>query len=259
MSAIATASTKADPDSQACGASPSARKRQGDKRDCSNAVSPHAPVGLSAAAVAAGADLFSSTTTGGACQGCHGGAKWTVSRRFYSPSGTTNEALLTTAYDGAALTAAGFPSELLPAGTGSQFMRSPNPKSGAFDQIQCVLRPVGTFATSPAGVNVVELRADMVTAGQGNEAVGKGFNVPSLLGVQVGAPFFHAGNARTLEELLGDTFAEHHRALAGATYLETAADVDKLVQYLLSIDNDKALVAIPATPGATGGVLCDAP
>jgi hypothetical protein len=32
-----------------------------------------------------------------------------------------------------------------------------------------------------------------------------------------------------------------------------------LVQYLLSIDNGKPTVAIPATPGATGGILCEAP
>ena len=43
---------------------------------------------------------------------------------------------------------------------------------------------------------------------------GIGYNVPSLLGVATGAPFLHAGNARTLEALFDTTFATHTRALA---------------------------------------------
>lgn len=218
-----------------------------------NIRSPRAPVGLAAADVAAGESLFVAAR----CDGCHGGAKWTLSRRFYAPSGPTNELLLTTPYDGAALVSAGFPAALLPAESGLQFMRSPNPKSGALDQIQCVLRPVGTFGVSPIDVGVVELRADMVSIGQGNEPSGRGFNVPSILGTQAGAPFFHAGNARTLEELLSSLFEEHHAALTSG-FDPQGQDLSNLVAYLLSIDESSTPFALPLV-GADGGDFCATP
>ena len=70
----------------------------------------------------------------------------------------------------------------------------------------------------------------------------------------------HAGNARTLEAALSDTFAQHHQALAPNFLIESdpsvaLGEVDQLVQYLLSIDEDKAPVALPP-PGAQGGALC---
>jgi hypothetical protein len=220
--------------------------------------SPRAPVGLAAADVAAGKVLYEDLTTGGKCQGCHGGAKWTISTRFYTPSGATNAALLAEAYDGAALVGAGFPAALLPAPAGAQFMRGPSPLSAANDQIQCVLRPVGTYAVSPAQVNVVELKQDMVSAAQGNAANGNGYNVPSLLGLSVGAPYFHAGNARTLEELLDDLFAAHRDAL-GTLGALSATEMDQLVAFLLSIDEGTTVIAAPATVGADGGDFCAAP
>ncbi|HZO16365.1 MAG TPA: hypothetical protein VFB62_23990, partial [Polyangiaceae bacterium] len=218
-----------------------------------NIRSPRAATGLDAAAVTAGEALF----TANKCDGCHGGAKWTLSRRFYQPSGTTNAALLAEPYDGAALVTAGFPVELLPATSGFQFMRSPSPPSGALDQIQCVLRPVGTFAVSATDVNVVELRQDMITKGQGEETNGNGFNVPSILGMQVGAPYFHAGNARTLEELLSELFDGHHAALS-AGFAPSADEVRELVAYLLSIDEATTPFALP-TAGPDGGDFCAAP
>jgi hypothetical protein len=217
-----------------------------------NVRSPRAPVTLAAADVAAGQALYQAAQ----CAGCHGGAKWTVSQRFYAPAGATNEALLTAEYETVAL-AAGFPEALMPATPGFRFMRSPNPKNGALDQIQCVLRPVGTFAVSPTDVNVVELKQDMVSTGQGAEINGNGFNVPSILGTQVGAPFFHAGNARTLEELLSTLFDDHHAALA-PSFAPSTAEVRQLVMYLLSIDEATPVVPLPAL-GPGGGDLCAAP
>ena len=41
---------------------------------------------LSAADVTAGRAVFIANN----CQGCHGGGKWTVSRRFYAPNDTIN-------------------------------------------------------------------------------------------------------------------------------------------------------------------------
>jgi hypothetical protein len=50
----------------------------------------------------------------------------------------------------------------------------------------------------------------------------------------VGAPYFHAGNARTLEEALGDTFRAHRTSLFDFT--PTATELRQLVAFLLSID-----------------------
>jgi hypothetical protein len=57
-----------------------------------------------------------------------------------------------------------------------------------------VLRDVGTFPArargiAPEGVTVKEVRQDMATLAQGLT----GFNIPSLLGMVTGAPYFHAG------------------------------------------------------------------
>ena len=217
--------------------------------------SPRAPSNLDAAKVAAGRQLFS---VDGACQGCHGGDKWTISKRFYSPSATEMSALKAKAWT----PPAGFPATLLPAST-NRFMRfaGTDPAHfGDFDQIQCVLRPVGTFGVADDIQGIQELRANMTTPGQGNEADGKGFNPPSLLGSSTGAPYLHGGNATSLESLFDQRFAAHHGALApnfltDADPQARAQKVAQLVQFLLSIDADAAPVTIPSA-GAQGGDFC---
>ena len=217
---------------------------------------PKKPSNLDGAKVTAGRQIF---LADGSCQGCHGGDKWTISRKFYDASVKTNQDLTTTAW----APPPGFPAALLPA-TDQRFMRFANGDVGAFDQIQCILRPVGTFAKADTLMGKsAELRANMSAAGQGNEANGKGYNPPSLLGVQVGAPFFHAGGAATLESLLSPAFKEHYQALAPnllteADPNERAAKVEQLVQFLLSIDGEATTVAIPAV-GGQGGDFCAPP
>lgn len=218
--------------------------------------SPRAPSNLDPAQVATGRETFTQAN----CQGCHGGEKWTVSRRFYIPSLDTNNALNAAPLELAAY----FPEALLPARQPeNQTLRFAGGNAAAFDQISCALRPVGTFDVAEDGVGIAELRADMKTVAQGDgnpAGEGRGYNVPSLLGVSTGAPYLHAGNARTLEAVLSDTFAQHHRALA-ANFL-TDVDpyvqnqtVSALVQYLLSIDEQSQYPQLPE-PGASGGSLC---
>ena len=129
------------------------------------------------------------------------------------------------------------------------------------DQIRCVLRDVGTFPAQVAGRNTVgvtpvgapavsEVRQDGTTLAQGP----MGFNVPSLFGLSLGAPYFHAGNARTLEEVLDSaTFARHHQALAPG-FLEAASSSDDpvkdLVAFLLSIDENTTLEPLPTLDDA---------
>ena len=104
---------------------------------------------------------------------------------------------------------------------------------------------------APPGVGVWELRQDMKTPAQGE----LGFNVPSLLGVAAGAPYLHAGNARTLEELLGDAFITHARAIDAELFSEPLSARDQrryLVAFLLSIDDSTEPVLVPTTtPGGS--------
>jgi hypothetical protein len=141
-------------------------------------------------------------------------------------------------------------------------MRYNGTAGGDFDQIVCALRPVGTFGVADARVGVAELRRDMTAKAQGDETDGKGYNPPSLLGVQVGAPFFHAGQVRTLEGLLSNRFAAHREALTGGFLAEGTpgreSKLTALVAYLLSIDEDAEPIAIPPV-GPSGGDFCKVP
>lgn len=215
---------------------------------------PRAATNLDAAKVAAGKALFASD---GSCQGCHGGNKWTISTRFHAPSVDKSAGLLTTVW----APPAGFPAALLPAATpANRFMRFQNGNAAAFDQFQCILRPVGTFDKSDNVTGILEKRQDMTTASQGNQTDGNGFNPPSLFGTALGAPYLHGGQAATLESLFSTTFAAHYQALApnflaDADPAVRAQKVDQLVQYLLSIDEGTATVGIP-NAGAGGGNFC---
>ncbi len=219
--------------------------------------SPRRPSNLDAARVAEGRAVFEE----GNCQGCHGGAKWTISRVFYTPDPTnaTNLALKTSSWT-TAVTTASFPPSLLPATTpAAQTMRYNGTVGADFDQIVCALRPVGTFGVAEPEVGVAELRRDMTTAAQGNETDGRGYNVPSLLSAAVGAPYFHAGQVRTLERLLDAPFDAHREALKtgflapGSPNRE--AKIAALVAFLLSIDEDTPVFAEPPL-GPTGGSFC---
>jgi hypothetical protein len=215
--------------------------------------SPRAATNIDAYKVSEGAKLFAE----GNCAGCHSGDKWTISTRFYEPNVTNTAALSTKAWTAPA----GFPTDLLPATASNAFMRFPS-TNGNLDQVQCILRPVGTFAIADAKAGVAELRADMKTPAQGNEVDGKGYNPPSLLGVATGAPYLHGGGALTLESLFGAQFKGHHGAFApgflDANDPQRAQKIDWLIAYLLSIDTSTPPITIPAA-GAKGGDFCVAP
>lgn len=221
--------------------------------------SPRRPVSLSAADVTAGKALFGAAQ--GNCIGCHSGAKWTISKVFWPVGNVANAATADAALTSLSnidwnVALNGFPQALWPINPMSMAasrMRAGNPPGA--EQIQCILRPVGTFGVSPPAVNALELRQDMVTAAQGAADAGRGFNPPSLLGTQVGAPFYHAGNARSLEESLDAIFIGHYQSAVAQVFNPTAAQKQQLVAYLLSIDEDEMPFDIPAK-GASGGDIC---
>jgi mono/diheme cytochrome c family protein len=214
---------------------------------------PRKPSNLDGAKIAAGRTIFQAD---GTCQGCHGGDKWTISTRFYTPSKEQNDALAAKTW----APPSGFPTALLPAAD-QKFMRFGNGNVAAFDQFQCILRPVGTFAKADTLMGQqIELRQDMTTPAQGNQANGNGFNPPSLFGVSVGAPYLHAGGAATLESLFSTTFKTHYQAISPNLFAESdpqerAAKVEQLVQFLLSIDESSETIGIPSA-GAQGGDFC---
>jgi hypothetical protein len=231
-------------------ANPKSALRDWDEIDAFVKVirAPRAPRNLVAADVAEGKKLFDAN----GCAACHGSSQWTIARVFYTPNEENNRMgglLQTTPYRLPPL----FPAALNPpASSGMATLRLAG-ATGATDQINCVLRDVGTFPAAgtagiaPDGVVVKEVRQDMTTTAQGQT----GFNIPSLLGMVTGAPYFHAGAARTLEEAFGDTFDRHRRALA-ENFRPDATQVRQLVAYLLSIDEDA-----PAPPAPVLGFAVD--
>lgn len=123
-------------------------------------------------------------------------------------------------------------------------------KDASNDQLRCALRDVGTFplagdqGIAPEGQpKPLEYRQDGKTPAQGAD----GFGVPSLFGLAMGAPFFHAGNARTLEETFDDAFARHFSSGLGAG-AATSIDAEaqrNLIEFLLSLDTTTATFMVP--------------
>ena len=224
--------------------------------------SPRKPSNLVQADVDAGRVLFS-TAAQANCVGCHSGPKWTISTRFYAPgdipNAATNDAAATSLSNVSwNVNLNGFPPALFPIKGAADPLTQARMRFGAppgAEQLQCILRPVGTFGVSSDAVATVELRQDMITAGQGNADTGAGFNPPSLLGMQVAGPYFHAGNARTLEEVFDAKFLAHHQSAIAQVFSPDATEIRQLVAYLLAIDEDEAVAPIPPK-GATGGDLC---
>jgi hypothetical protein len=104
-------------------------------------------------------------------------------------------------------------------------------------QVSCVLRQVGTFGVGSDAVvsNAVELRQNNTDAAQG----AGGYNIPSLYGLALGAPYLHHGAAATLEELFSNSAFEAHWQAASANFLTgPTADQQRadLIQYLLALD-----------------------
>jgi DNA-binding beta-propeller fold protein YncE len=193
-----------------------------------------------AASVSRGGVVF----TDGKCQNCHGGAGWTVSRRFFTPSAATNASL--------AATVAVFPGHIF--AIQPEVPLAGGPIGPA--QVACVLRVVESFgvpgdATLTSSLEKKQGGADLA---QGSRA---GYNVPGLYGLAVGAPFLHHGQAKTLEDLFGDPKWLPHLTSGNPVFNNGAVlsgqKLGDLVNFLTSIDANTAEVAVPS-----GKDLCPA-
>src|SRR5262249_13081543 len=91
------------------------------------------------------------------------------------------------------------------------------------------LNPVGTFDAAP----VNEVRGAGTTIVTANGVLG--FNIPSLITVSAGAPYFHSGGAPTLDDVLNNV-THRSAGTGGVDTLASAADRAKVVKFLKSID-----------------------
>ncbi|MBK7539743.1 MAG: YncE family protein [Myxococcales bacterium] len=212
------------------------------------------------AAVARGAALF----VDGGCAKCHGGAGFTISRRFYQPAAATNALLAQTAFTPPAFFS---PTTFYGNAGAPRTQISVQPAIAADDtgaaeaaplgvpQAACSQRNVGTFGDrrNAAVTNALELRpaAGALVRAQGRA----GYNVPSLYGLSLGAPYLHHGLSPTLEDLFTNPSWEFHTAAGAANFPLVLAQPGKLgdlISYLLTLDAAATELAIPSD-AASGG------
>ncbi|MGH1349101.1 MAG: hypothetical protein ACRBN8_46650 [Nannocystales bacterium] len=176
----------------------------------------------------------------GGCQNCHGGALWTLSERYYNPLLDSDASTVTLAEAGVANVGDVRADQLASTDT-STFSVIDVDANGPPHRHSCVVRRVGTFdAAGPDGHGAAEIRQN------GGNAQGlDGFNVPSLLGIGMGAPFLHNGAAASLEELLSDEFGSHLRS-GNQVFSPTDEQRADLVAFLQTIDDDTETVAVPS-------------
>ncbi|MCL4225266.1 MAG: hypothetical protein KJZ91_12450 [Myxococcales bacterium] len=224
---------------------------------------PRALQKLDPASVARGAALFGEPTAqanNAGCVRCHGGAGWTASRRFFTPAGLPAgnggaelQPLATTAFTPPALwppatSAAGwnFHTQTLAAQPASSLFTAPEATTAvAPGQVACVLRNVGTF-----GPDALETR---LVSGNVVRAQGRlGYNVPSLYGMALGAPYLHHGRAATLEALFDDAAWLAHATAGNPVWLSAGSATElaqrkaDLIAFVRSIDASTPEQPIPA-------------
>jgi YVTN family beta-propeller protein len=197
---------------------------------------PRAKRGLDSASIANGKALFLQ----GGCDKCHSGPGWTVSRLFWAPSSSNN----------AALTINTFPVTPFPNGFPASWNEHTHeieaePGTGfAPFQVACVLRNVLSFGVpGDAAATTALEKKDSGAVAQGQ----KGYNVPSLYGLALGAPYLHHGQAESLEELLdpAGAFSDHLQA-GNAVFVPDSGEIADLVAFLTSIDADATEVLTPS-------------
>lgn len=178
----------------------------------------------------------------GSCASCHGGSGWTVSRRFWTPTTPVNAALAATPFTPPSLWPAEWNRHTLQIAAQPAIADSTGAPVGP-PQVACVLRNVGTFGVpgNATATSALEKKPD------GTRAQGAGgFNVPSLYGLSVGAPYLHHGQGRSLDELIEDPRWASHVKAASPSFAPSSSERRDLISFLLSIDaqaSEEALVS----------------
>lgn len=216
----------------------------------------HASRLADAAQVARGRQLF----VAGGCASCHGGQGWTVSRRFYTPKESVNTVdlvaqpfarpaffPLTFQYDNGADKRFQISAQppILEDATGPA-----EPAIVPVAQTACAIRNVGTFGVpgDSVGTNALELRGAPASTTPLVRAEGRaGYNVPSLYGLALGAPYLHHGQSPDLTDLFSNPKWKFHTNAGDANFstkLDAAALAD-LAAFLLAIDATTDEIALP--------------
>lgn len=175
------------------------------------------------------------------CHHCHGGVLWTLSERYYEPLLGQDARGLSLASQGIATLGSVRVDQVSGADTSALTVLA-NDANGPPARHTCVVRKVGTFgATGPADRGAGEIRQN------GNAAQGvDGFNVPSLLGANMGAPYLHNGAAESLDELLDPrgAFVDHLRS-GNLVFSPSPSELADLVAFLRTIDDDTPVIDVP--------------
>ncbi len=160
----------------------------------------------------AGAAVFETN-----CASCHGGAKWTKSQVLY----LNNPALDKDANAGGVFRDLGVKND------GDQVISYNDPKVDL--GTLTFLDDVGTFDP----LNPIEIRGQVLV---GQKPLGElGFNAPSLVSINYHAPYFHNGQAQTLEEV----FEQH--LLPDGGKIQDLADAAALLEFVKAIDGRTAI------------------
>ncbi len=205
-----------------------------------------------AAAVARGAALFgepTATANNAGCVKCHGGAGWTVSRLGFAPTLAAVDAEHAATF----VRPAAWPASWNNHGKRIETEQAGTvPPGRAPEQVACVLRSIGTFGSAT-------LEQRLVNGARVPAQGSQGYNVPSLYGMSLGAPYLHHGQAKDLTALFDDAaFLGHAEAgsavwLASGSATEIAARKADLAAFLQSIDPTTPEQAIPTSPGPFDG------
>ena len=205
--------------------------------------------------VARGRQLF----VDGGCAKCHGGQGWTVSRRFFTPASSGMTTLASTSFTRPSF----FPTTwMYDNGDQPRSLISAQPALVADDtgpaeaapvgiaQVACATRNVGTFGVpgDTTATDLLEVRPGAAPRAQGRA----GYNVPSLYGLALGAPYLHHGQAATLDALLSDTKWAFHTNAGNANFSVTLGQPGKLadlVAFLLTIDAGTPEISVPTDAG----------
>ncbi|HEU5055028.1 MAG TPA: cytochrome D1 domain-containing protein [Kofleriaceae bacterium] len=198
----------------------------------------------------------------GGCAKCHGGPGWTISRRFWTPSVETNGDLANTDFERPAFFPATWtydngdaPRKLAsaqPAIAAADVTGPAEPAAIPIAEIACVLRNVGTFGLLGDDTATAALEKRIFQGAVVNAEGRAGYNVPSLYGLALGAPYLHHGQARDLAALLSDPRWRFHTNAGNANMSVILAEpgkADDLIAFLLSIDEAEPEIDVPADPG----------
>jgi DNA-binding beta-propeller fold protein YncE/mono/diheme cytochrome c family protein len=227
-----------------------------DWDDINNYVKTISPVHSSklgdSQSIARGRQLF----LDGGCAKCHGGSGWTVSSRPYNPAagGATTfgaEAFARPAFLQAVMYDVPRTRISNQPVIGADDTGPAEAAEVAVPQLACVLRNVGTFGVpgSASETDALEKRGNGALRAEGRV----GYNVPSLYGLALGAPYLHHGQAATLGELFSLSRWDFHTSAANANFSITLAQPGKLADltaFLMSIDASTPEIALPSDPGS---------